>query len=547
MNNLTVPNTDDMVTDDMTMGNMTIDDAIYIDDIIDMDNATTGDFNGTDLDSGPDGLAYLLYVLVGTSMLVALLFAAIRGYNKYRRSNDSNHEAFGHIELELRAYGETDALNKETNLFRDSIQTNQSSYSQGESEGKNNEVNSNSPASVADRRYSSTTEAWNRAKHFFPGLVSEDMVLGPRHRPEERLEQLFNDRIRSLKKEGRFKPENEIEFRIAVGMDEKYVRKRHEAVSNLREAFGLKSKTPTIASILHLIRKIRFKNPFIDDLQRIEQEKGEEGVKIDYGMDGIKIDLPKEWLQYRGYKVERNDVNSLRQTVQHDFETDGDDQLFVHGTSGAKLIEIYQMKRQMLPSWNSSQYNHDFGTGFYCFKDQWSHALSFAIDRCHPKFVDDRFESSNPCLVLFPDCKLEDDDFYNTHGNHDDNLFHLFFREEWNSFLTHLQANPTDEEKMNWMKFAKMAMYFGQVPDHGIGYRGYLHKCESTTKTIRNLYTIPKIDPEEWKQYCILLPRKLGIKRIFVEFDVDWNEWIATDDSEESIDEGKKALENALL
>merc|ERR1719410_1308529 len=132
---------------------------------------------------------------------------------------------------------------------------------------------------------------------------------------------------------------------------------------------------------------------------------------------------------------------------------------------------------------------------------------------------------------MFPQCNLHDRHFFDVTKNTPSNASSARKeREEYSQFLDLLEGSKKSKsakKDQNWKKFVKQAMYFYKraVLHDKQGFRGYLHDCESTTETMFNLLAIPKIDKDRWIQYCITNFGNIGNERIFVEFDVDWNEW----------------------
>lgn len=186
--------------------------------------------------------------------------------------------------------------------------------------------------------------------------------------------------------------------------------------------------------------------------------------------------------------------------------TAGDDKLFVHGTSGPALAKMVKYFGVMEPSVNC---NHDFGNGVYCFKNWYfAFAFAFAVDRCFPKLDDDgNFESCNPCLVMFPDCNRSDCEFYDV-GNRQtspDILKKKSDKEDFKEFQTVMASSQHKPKDKKWKEFVKMAMFFQKLPVVPLGFRGFLHDCESVKITMSDLRAVPKIDKERWIQY-ILFP-----------------------------------------
>lgn len=88
-----------------------------------------------------------------------------------------------------------------------------------------------------------------------------------------------------------------------------------------------------------------------------------------------------------------------------------------------------------------------------------------------------------------------------------------------------------------WKEFVKLARWEGLVPDDKKLFWGLLHDCESTVDTETDTCSEPIPDRDRWVQYCMTNPRLLGNKYIFIEFDVDWNEWVHPS-SWDSVNEG---------
>ena len=106
------------------------------------------------------------------------------------------------------------------------------------------------------------------------------------------------------------------------------------------------------------------------------------------------------------------------------------------------------------------------------------------------------------------------------------------------------QHKPKDK---NWKEFEKMAMFFFQkLPVVPLGFRGFLHDCESVNSTMSDLRAVPKIDKDRWIQYCFQnFLDTMGEEKIYVEFNIDWNEW-ADDKLKKKILHAEESLENPL-
>lgn len=77
---------------------------------------------------------------------------------------------------------------------------------------------------------------------------------------------------------------------------------------------------------------------------------------------------------------------------------------FVHGTTGRDLTKVMDEPNGKL---EISRGHHDFGDGFYCFKNEFQWALTFAVHRCNPvgkgTCNDVAIKSCNPSVVVFPE------------------------------------------------------------------------------------------------------------------------------------------------
>jgi hypothetical protein len=146
------------------------------------------------------------------------------------------------------------------------------------------------------------------------------------------------------------------------------------------------SKTPTLVSIQHLIRRIGVNNHF--------------GEQAD--MDGlIREDYKgKTWLSYLGVQVKKGKVAEALKSVTDQLDHFKYDDSYMHGTNATALLGIEQDNGRLAISTISER--HDFGAGFYCFKGELKWALSFAIDRSWPIFEEESFSKHNPAVIIFP-------------------------------------------------------------------------------------------------------------------------------------------------
>jgi len=483
---------DDLVVDNLVMVDMDNDakfidmDDVVFDDLVNIEipteHAATGDLKGL---NELTRTSIIPYVVVPIFIFGAVAFFATRKFLKLEKKHSKLEIDMGDVDAHKSGYYDVE-MQEPIDCERDN----------------HDEVNQHT--SVEDGRriipsssrqcILSQADAWRRAKHFFPNLVIGNEVLHRRELPEDRLEFLLHKRVDELKKSGKLKtlsePGNAIDLCVALGMEENYVRKRYEVVARLREAFGLKSKTTTIDTVLHLIGSIGCKNPFVNNVNFLN---GQKWSHDDYG-----------WLNYRGYVVKRGNIRQLLSQVKNNLSADNDDDLYVHGTNGSNLVDMAESAGYMRASKNTNSYRNDFGGGVYCFKG-WSKALSFAVDRCWPlRDEQGKFESNNPCLVMFPDCKLKDDDFYDVIGSQPNTaILRADQKGEYEEFQRSLKG-AKDKRFTNWKEFMKRSLYFNKRPLHLTGFRGYLHDCNPTSiaNTTFDLTSVPEIDKDRWIQYC---------------------------------------------
>jgi hypothetical protein len=105
------------------------------------------------------------------------------------------------------------------------------------------------------------------------------------------------------------KTENAVELCVALGLDEVMVAKRYEAIRKLQDSLGIKSKTPTIASIRHLIYRLATNNPFGD-------ERHYDGF-IGHNYHD------HDWLSFVGVNVDRQNPANALNSVKDALEREG--------------------------------------------------------------------------------------------------------------------------------------------------------------------------------------------------------------------------------
>jgi hypothetical protein len=401
-------------------------------------------------------------------------------------------------------------------------------------------------------------ETWSRAEYLFPGLA-EQMHRGsdPRQSVESHVWDLVSTRLYELRQDEEnfarlMEPGNEIELCNSLGMNETVAKKRYEVVRNLQAEFGFERKTSMLTSILHLLHRIDVNNPY--------------GEKQDIGGAINARYRDKDWLSYLGISVRKANLGADLLCLDELLEAEKYTNCYVHGTTATALEKITEddgFVNESVYDYSSGKgAKHDFGGGVYCFKGDFRKALSFAIDRCWPIFDQEtgRFRNlHNPAVILFPKPLLE------RTSSHRKAIYHVGTKKPFSDRHLKRELNEShyknfiDKRKtwgvndIHWKEFVKLARYHGRVPERKRVFYGLLHACDRTENTDR--CEEPKVDRDRWEQHCIRNPRDLGLDRLFIEFDVDWNEWIELGHSDSEIegqlkeasDRGKKELEKAVL
>jgi hypothetical protein len=380
-------------------------------------------------------------------------------------------------------------------------------------------------------------EAWERAIYLFPGLVEEGHTRIRSRSVEFVVSALLSEKVAKLREQDGAKFEElmqrgkAVELCIELGLNETVVRKRYEAISNLERELNIVSKTPTLVSIQHLIRRIGVNDPFGEaaDMNGIIREKYK----------------GKEWLSYLGVQIKKGNVAGALKLVNDLLSEFGYDDSYVHGTTATALLSIVKDGGVLFTSQASSIIRHDFGAGFYCFKGEVQYAVSFAIDRCWPIYEHGSFLKHNPAVVLFPkphkftapekrqgvvyrvgDQKPFKDSFLKSD---------LLRQEEYTKFkeLEKAISKAKCKEEKYWKEFVILSRGFNIVPFGKRLFWGWLHDHSETTANTDRL-RMPKIDKQRLVQYCFTYPVDLGLDRHFIELDVDWNDWISEGTSDEA-------------
>ena len=365
----------------------------------------------------------------------------------------------------------------------------------------------------------SDDEIRERVRWLFPGRAVEMLryYRGQRYRGQQQLEDAMNHIIKELSilvgLEQWFKltkPENAVELCVALGLNERVVRGRYNAVGNLQRELGLPDKTPSLVSIRHLVRRVPLNNPY--------------GSEEDGDFDGTIRDKFRgnSWLSYLGVKVNKNNVANVVKNLEGILKERNWHTCLMHGTAATNIVGIAELCGKMIPSGG----RHDFGFGVYCFKGDIRKPLSFAISRTWPLLTEDgRFSKNNPCVVVFTkpvqfNRREKKNQIHNVNETRpfNDSMLQGKFK-EFNE-----KKKSWKKADTNWKEFVKVARCFLEVPAGKRIFKGYLHDSDSVEET--NNCREPRIDRDGWIQHCYRDHQDLGDERLFIELDVDWNEWI---------------------
>ena len=327
------------------------------------------------------------------------------------------------------------------------------------------------------------------------------------------------------------KQENAVELCIALGMDGDLVRLRFLVVRNFEEALDIPTgKTHIIHSIQHLIDTIHVDNPF--------------GGASDRTGKIVKNFRGKKWLSYLGVDWTKDQLVENVKHVEHVIEhSDIKKGFYVHGLTGRDLECVYLAGGKVPPSHSTETIPHDFGDGVYCFKEQIRWALSFAVSRCWPVHIIEGqgpvITSCNPAIILFPKP---------VHAIIKQNLFevgkkqrvmgkkafkkHLLPQVEegaknYEEFMEAREKWKNDKELRYWKDFVKLSLCYQQVPNQintNTVVCGLMHDCREGMKPSGVKAPVP--DPNGWIQYCFRNGIILGVDRLFIEFNMDWTEWV---------------------
>jgi len=168
---------------------------------------------------------------------------------------------------------------------------------------------------------------------------------------------------------------------------------------------------------------------------------------------------------------------------------------------------------------------HDFGGGWYFFRDDIIAAFSFAVDRGF-------LWQENPCVVTFPEPECAIDKIIIDVNHKEINMkklrkYHLRSETQFNDLNNAQQG--WDEKTKNWEIAVALSRWWGLqleniYPGKPKILMGWLHDGDTTGAT-DNFRAEPQIDADKWMQYCVKDWYVLGKKMLFIEFMIDWDQW----------------------
>mmetsp|Transcript_48399 Transcript_48399/g.117174 ORF Transcript_48399/g.117174 Transcript_48399/m.117174 type:complete len:282 (-) Transcript_48399:156-1001(-) len=220
---------------------------------------------------------------------------------------------------------------------------------------------------------------------------------------------------------------------------------------------------------------------------------------------------------------------------------------FVHGTNGKALqgINSEEYDGKLItsdPDYGKSGTRHDFGRGVYTMKGDFVQALAWGIDSISPIFNVETWSfdspepwfvsAHNPALVVFP-MELQPEEIYKVDQRPpftEEELKAKFRkRRKYDEYDSFVLKQREYKEDCSWKTFVKLARYYGIIPTlnhRQSAYAGRFHDVSTVNATDK--CEMPKMDPDKnYIQYCFPDQEELCSERIFIEFDIDWNEWLS--------------------
>lgn len=387
-----------------------------------------------------------------------------------------------------------------------------------------------------------------RAQTLFRSLVDEHFMTSTDIDDVRMLQailfQRIEERLNALPREERtrlMKREHAPELCLVLGMDEDAVKKRFTAIAEIEGELGFRGKMPILDSIHHLILSLQLDNPFGEIVD--EDDRKNAG-----------------WLTYKGIKFERGALEMAITDTKIFLGKDGSACDYMHGTTGAYLKAIYddggfmhlsQVTKQ-LENGTLARNPQDFGSGLYCFRENFIAALSFAIDQ---SWIVDK-KRDNPSVIVLRDLARDLAEEELEVFDVEKQPFLVSVKERPKGRLTDRQLEEFheyrntmtgwSEDNQQWKQNVGMCLRFNLFPEKEGVYVGLLHDCDTVWESSQG--EEPRPDKDGWIQYCIRRYRqtdRMGRQKLFLEFIIDWEEWYKELDGPET--GTKQAVDNDVV
>ena len=342
-------------------------------------------------------------------------------------------------------------------------------------------------------------DAFDRALHWFPGLLNGWGRADFRtlQRLKKNLREALGDILR--KDSSLCNRINGPSLFLKLGMDKEVVEKRFSALIGIEEELQIVGKSSFVDTIDLMIDYIEVKNPV-----------GQVNDKIQDMGSYARICV----------RMEKGKLLQAIELVESQLKGKGWHNLFEHGTKASVAMETFSNRK----SFEMSNGKHDFGPGLYCFRNDLLASLSFAADRSFPS-------KENPCIFAFPEPRDDiDDKTVDINGTAIEQalLQKLLVDEDQYNELEEAQRTWNSEEK-NWNTALALARWYQKDLTRFYGdneiqvLKGWLHDVNKTDGTDQGEH--PVLDSDKWIQYCVKDQAWLGKKIVFIEFDMQWEQW----------------------
>lgn len=305
------------------------------------------------------------------------------------------------------------------------------------------------------------------------------------------------------------KREKAAELSIFLGMPEDVISTKYKAMAHFEKTTKVYCPRDAVSSIKALIQSIDVPNPFGSATNgAIEQ------------LSGVRHNASHLHEKLQANSITQ-DINAIRRVIADA----GHNDLFMHGTRAADLRKIFDDEGVLF----HSEGLHDFGPGAYCFRNNFLAALTLALDRSYP--------DDNLGMVLYlgphPDVHLKLVDV-NTYVLNHATLSTAPTDPSYIRFNGIVSGLPNDQYKLWKTNLLAIRYLREELSTQGVAkpiFHGWLHECASTGDTNRG--AVPIVDPDGWIQHAFTFSKDLGRNVLYLEFNIDWNEWASAEQVDE--------------